>query len=165
MRKLLSIVVLIPTFAAAQARVPTWPLDSGSRIRVLSAVFGDQSQIGTLISTRADTVLFRPAANLTPFAVTTSNIVKLDVARGRHQQKAKGALIGFLVGAAGGAALAAATTKPPDCSNGCTIGDLTRGQTAVIGGALGAIGGTLVGTLIGALLGADTWVPVAVPHS
>jgi len=105
-------------------------------------------------------MLFRPAGTSTPFSITTPNIVRLEVARGHHQKKAKGALIGLLVGAAGGAALGAATYQP--C--GCFI-EFGRGGTAAFSGALGGIAGVLIGTLIGGLVGADTWVPVAVPHS
>jgi len=162
-------VGLIPALAATQSSsaqwpVTNWPLDSGSKVRILSAVLGDQFQKGTVISTKADSVVFRPASQLTPFSIATNNIVKLELARGSHQRKAKGALIGFLVGAAGGAALAAATYKRTPCSWVC-IFDFSRGQTAFLGGTLGALGGTLVGTLLGAAMPAETWVPVAIPHT
>ena len=160
MRKLLPILFLIPAIASAQWPA-SWPLDSGSKVRILSPVVGDQFQIGTLISTRADTVLFRPAGNLTPFTVTTSHIVKLDVARGSHQQKAKGALIGLLAGAAGGALFGIAAYPNP-CTDFCF---LNRGETAAIMGGLGGVAGALIGALVGGFVLADTWVPVAVPHS
>jgi len=162
LRSCVIVVGLVPGLAAAQnAPAAEWPLDSGSKVRILSAVLGDRFQSGTLISTRADTLLFRPAGGLTPFTITTPNIVKLEVARGHHQKKAKGALIGLLVGAAGGAASAAASYRP--CNDFCIL-DFGRGGTAAIGGALGGISGALIGTLVGALVGADTWVPVAVPR-
>ena len=168
-RSLTMTVGLIPVLAATQSSsaqwpVTNWPLDSGSKVRILSAVLGDQFQKGTVISTKADTVVFRPASQLTPFSVATNNIVKLELARGSHQRKAKGALISFLVGAAGGAALAAATYKPTPCTYFC-IFDFSRGQTAVLGGTLGGLAGTLVGTLLGAVMTSEMWVPVAIPHT
>jgi len=164
LRNCIMVVGLFPGLAAAQ-NVPAgeWPLDSGSRVRILSAALGDRFQTGTLVSTRVDTVMFRLAGSSAPFTITTPNIVKLEVARGRHQQKAKGALIGLLFGAAGGALMASATYKRTDCSNFCFF-ETTRGEDAAIGGALGGIAGALIGTLVGGLIGTDTWVPVAVPH-
>jgi hypothetical protein len=163
MLKYVLIAALIPTVASAQWSGTTWPLDPGSKVRILSAVLGDQFQKGTLVSTKADTVVFRPAGQLTSFTIATPNIVELDLARANHQRKAGGALIGFLVGAAGGAALAAATYKPTPCSWFCFV-NMGRGQTAVLGGTLGGLGGALVGALLGATVPAETWVPVSIPH-
>jgi hypothetical protein len=158
-----ALMATLPAAASAQWPVESWPPDSGSTVRILSAVLGDQSQKGTVVSAKADTLVFRPAGQLTPFPLATNNIVKLELMRGSHQRKAKGALIGFLVGAAGGAALAAATYKPTPCEFICII-DPGRGQTTFLGGTLGALGGALLGALLGTVMPAETWVPVVIPH-
>jgi len=154
---------LIPALAAAQdPPAPAWPLDSGSRIRILSPVLGDQLQAGTLTWTRGDTVGFRPSRGETQFTIATPNIVRLEAVHGTHQRKAKGALIGLLAGAAVGAVLGAASYKP--CEGFCFFDD-TRESDAAIAGALGGILGSVLGTLVGAIVPTDTWVGVAVPRN
>jgi hypothetical protein len=137
-----------------------WPVAAGSKVRIMSPVLGDRQQVGIAASATADTLSFRPEAGGT-FNIATPNIAKMDLAVGSHTRKARGAGIGFLVGAAVGAALGAASFK--ECQGFCIMPD-TRGFDAALGGVLLGAVGAVVGTMAGARH-MDTWVPVAVPHS
>jgi hypothetical protein len=160
--RILSIAALAtPALSNAQAGpIPAWPLSPGSRVRILSPVFGDQMQAGRVVSTTADTLVFLPAKQSTSTAIATPYIFAIDVANGTHSRKMTDALIGLLVGAGGGAIIGSATYKRPKPCAFCV--DFGPGAQAIAIGALGAIGGTLVGVIFG-MRQTDTWVPVAVP--
>ena len=162
MRKLLifAVLCLVPTaIATAQSTSAQWPLDSGSRVRVQAPIFGEKTQIGTVVRTQGDTLHFRagPQANTT--AVGLRDITRIDVFQGTHSRKLKGALIGFAVGGALAAGITAATWKK---STSLAV-DFGRGGDAAFAGVFGGLVGGLVGFLVGAQE-TDTWVPVRLPN-
>jgi hypothetical protein len=141
----------------AQSASAEWPLDPGSRVRIQSPVFSDKTQHGTVVSTQADTLHFRAGVGTVSTALGLHDIISIDVLQGTHSRKARGALIGFALGAGIAAGIQAATWKE-------TSGfDFGRGGDA----AFVALPGGLVGGLIGLLVGSqekETWVHVNLPH-
>jgi hypothetical protein len=163
-RILSAAALMVPGIVGAQAPSPEWPIAPGSRVRLVSPVFGDQRQTGIVASSTTDTLVFRAAArDATPIAIATPNIARIEVATGTHSRKAKGALVGLLIGAGAGALIGAATyKKPKPC--GCLFAfEDTRGSDAAIAGFLGGIVGAITGAIIGSRQ-TDSWVPVAVPR-
>jgi hypothetical protein len=159
---LCSAALVAPTVSGAQAGpILDWPIVPGSRVRILSPVLGDQKETGSVVSATSDTLVFRPVKLSTAFPIATPNIVGIEVARGTHSRKLKGALLGLMAGAGAGAIVGYASYKRPDCSSFCI--DFGPGLAAAIAGGLGGILGTVAGTIVGARQ-TDTWVPVAVPH-
>jgi hypothetical protein len=161
---LCSAALVAPTVSAAQAGpVLDWPIVPGSRVRILSPVLGDQKETGSVVSATSDTLVFRPATLSTAFPIATPNIVGIEVARGTHSRKVKGALLGFLAGAGAGAIIGYASYKRPACSGGFCL-DFGPGFDAALASGLGGILGTVAGTIVGARQ-TDTWVPVAIPRN
>jgi hypothetical protein len=156
--------LLVPALSVAQnAPLPDWPLTPGLRVRVLSAVLGDQPATGSVVSATSDTLVFLPAKQSASTALSTPAIARIEVARGTHTSKLKGALLGLFAGAASGAILASATYKPPKCAPDAWCFEMFgQGDQALAGGVLGGLVGMLVGTMVGNRQ-TDTWVPVAVP--
>lgn len=149
-----------PTRAAAQAdSVPEWPVAAGSRVRILTPVLGKRHVTGDVVAATPDTLLFRAARESTSTAISTPNIVSIEIARGTHTNTARGGFGGFVLGALVGAAIGAAASPPP-CSN-CL--DFSQGAAALGGGLTGGVIGALVGAAIGKRP-SDTWVPVALPR-
>jgi len=163
-RILCSAALVAPTLSAAQAPlIPSWPVTAGSRVRISSPTLGDKMQTGAVLSATSDTLIFLAAKQSTSTAIGTPNIVGIDVARGTHTSKVKGALLGFVLGAGSGAALGAATYKRPRCNPDVWCFDMFgQGGQAAVGAVMGAVSGTLVGLIIGSRP-RDNWVPVAVP--
>ncbi len=166
MRKLrtcIMVVGLVPGLAAAQNPPSVeWPLDSGSKVRITSPAFGLSPRVEMLVSTAADTLFVRHAKKDSTLAITVPDISRLEVARGTHTQKAKGALIGLLIGGLAGAAIGAASYTPTTCGGDGFCFDFGPEFGTTILGVLGAG----VGALIGAIVGShptDTWVPVTIP--
>ena len=159
-----SAALIAPSLSAAQAPlIPAWPVSAGSRVRIYSPVLGDRYQTGSVVSATSDTLVFLPSTRATSTSIGTPNIVKMDVSRGTHTHKGKGALIGFLMGTGVGAAVGAATHKAPSCGPDCTFDIFGRQGDALVGGLLGGLLGTVGGLMIGSRH-TDTWVPVAVPN-
>jgi hypothetical protein len=149
---------LVPTgVATAQSASSQWPLDSGSRVRIHSPIFSDNTQQGTVMRTEVDTLRFRPWRVTASTAVGLRDITGLDLYQGTHGRKAKGALIGFLVGGGIAAGVAAATWKQTASF------DFGRGGDAAFAGLFGGLAGGLVGFLVGAHE-TDTWIPVRLPN-
>jgi hypothetical protein len=143
--------------AIAQSGSAQWPVDSGSRVRIQSPIFSGKTQQGTVVSTLLDTLNFRPGFSTVSTAVGLRDITSIDVLQGTHSRKAKGALLGFALGAGIAGGIAAATWKK---TNGFDFG---RGGDA----AIYALPGGLVGGVVGLLVGAqttETWVPVNLPR-
>ena len=154
--------LVVPGFAAAQSPSPEWPIATGSRVRIVSPVLGDQRQTGIVAASTTDTLVFRAAGrDATPIAIATPNIARIEVASGTHSRKAKGAIFGFLVGAGAGALIGAATYKKP--KPGFYFITDTRSFDAALGGLLGGTAGTITGAIIGSRP-TESWVPVAVPR-
>ena len=154
---------MTPVLATAQmAPSPEWPVTAGSAVRIESTVLGSGLHKGTAVSATSDTLFFQPKAVTPAIAIATPNIVKLEIARGQHTNRARGAMLGFLIGAGAGAVLGAATYKKSECSDFCVVPD-SRSFDATVGAIL--LGS--VGAVVGALMGSHptpTWVPVAVPR-
>jgi hypothetical protein len=149
---------LVPTgIATGQSASAQWPLDSGSRVRIQAPIFSDNTQVGTVVKAQRDTLEFRPWRGTTSTAVGLRDITGLDVYQGTHGRKAKGALIGFLLGGGIAAGAAAAAWKPGEAF------DFGRGGDAALAGFAGGLAGGLIGFLVGAHE-TDTWVPVRLPN-
>lgn len=162
-RILIAASLMTPVLATAQmAPSPEWPVTAGSAVRIESTVLGSGLHKGSVVTATNDTLVFQPKAEAGPISIATPNIVRLEVARGQHTQKARGAMIGFFVGVGAGAILGAATYKKAECSDFCIVPD-SRSFDATMGAIL--LGS--VGAVVGALMGSHptpTWVPVAVPR-
>ena len=167
MSTLCAVALMTPVAGLAQMAAPDDPqVDVGSRVRVAAPVFGTKAkQVGTVVSVAPDTVALRFEANAPIRSLAVSDITSLEVARGKHTRKAKGALWGSLIGAGVGGVLGYALYEEPKCSTdaffGCinfTVGPTSKGSNAMVS----AVAGGLVGALVGALAGGratDTWVP------
>lgn len=160
----------VPVFSVAQTPGnPEAMVQSGSRVRILSPVFGDKTQTATVISTSPESLVFRLNAGSAPQTLGTSTITRMDVSTGTRAHKLKGALIGLATGALLGGAVAYATWQRPTCKDpnggfGCIAIDFGRGGDAAF--AAGGVG--ILGTFAGMLIGArhtDTWAPVIVPQT
>lgn len=156
--------MVVPSLSVGQTGpVPDWPLTPGLRVRVLSAVLGDEQQTGRVVSATPDTLVFLPAKQSASTALSTPNIARIEVATGTHTNKLKGALLGLLAGAAAGAIYGSASYTPPKCdATTWCLGIWGRQDNTVAGGVLGSLLGILTGTIVGSRE-SDTWVPVAVP--
>jgi hypothetical protein len=156
----------LPALSQLSGPDPVLAVDAGSRVRIAAPVFGSKKQVGTVMSLTGDTLVLRQGATTPNRSVARSDITALEVSRGTHTRKAKGALWGTLIGAGSGAILGYALYKEPKCNNqgfgcGITFGPDSRGSNA----AFSAVGGGIVGLLVGTLVGmraTDTWVPATV---
>ena len=158
-RTLYTAILMVPTLALAQSTPSgSWPVAAGSRVRILSPALGDQAQTGSVVSATSDTLVFLPHKTSNSTAVSTPNIVRLDVSSGTHTNKLKGALLGFALGAGVGAIIGSATYKP--CSNCFDM--FGRGGNIAVGSFAGSMIGLSGGWVIGSRA-SDSWVPVAVP--
>lgn len=156
-------LTLLARVASAQMVSPTWPLDSGTTIRVKAASLGPEFRRGTLRATTADSITIAPRWSGT-LSVGLDGISSLQVLTESHTAKAKYSMIGLLVGAIGGAFLGAATYSPSKCDATVTfcIDVFDRGTSTAIGAVMfGAVGG-LVGLMAGAAP-KETWMQVPVP--
>jgi hypothetical protein len=158
-RTLYTAALMVPTLALAQsAPSGSWPIAAGSRVRILSPVFGDRAQTGSVISATSDTLVFMPAKTSNSTAIGTPNIARLDVSNGTHTRKLGGAILGFALGAGVGAAIGSATYTP--CVNCFDM--FGRSGNVAIGSFLGALAGMAGGMIIGSRP-SENWVPVPVP--
>ena len=153
------LAVAAPSLTMAQPTpVSDWPIEPGSRVRIVSPVLGNRYVTGHVLAATRDTLVFRAVKDSASTTITTPNIVRIDIARGTHTNTARFAFGGVLIGALLGAAIGGATSKT-SCTN-CL--DYTQGATALGYGVLGG----LVGGFAGAALGnrpTETWVPVTLP--
>ena len=147
--------------AAQEAPIADWPVAAGSRVRIVSPVFGNRRLTGSVVSATSDTLVFRAAKDSTSRSIGTPNIARIEVASGKHTRKLAGTLLGLFIGAGAGAILGAATYSPPKCTDFCL--DFGPGFDAAIAGGMGAIAGTVVWLIIGSRE-TDRWVPVGVPR-
>lgn len=152
-----AVSLVVPVLSGAQtAATSDWPPASGARVRIQSPLLGDKKQTGTVISATPDTLFFYGQSG--DRFLSTSQIARIEIARGTHTRGRKGLAIGLLVGAALGAATAAATYEP---SGSYAVFD--RGGAAALGGGFGGIVGAIIGGLAGMQL-RETWVPLDVPR-
>jgi hypothetical protein len=158
-----ALTFVAPALPAQPPVIPTWPVASESRVRVLSPVLGDKKQVGVAVAATRDTLSFRGEKQLSYVSIHTSDIRQLEISQGKHTRLAKGALLGGLIGAATGAALGVAFKI--NGSHECDSCVLTTSPAwdALYGAILGGIPGTVVGMFVMGGRRWDTWVPVAVP--
>lgn len=161
---LCAVVLMTPVAGMSQLPQPdVIQVEPGSRVRIVAPVFGPGRQIGTVVSLTRDTLVLRQGVNTAFRPVATSEITALEISSGTHTRKAKGALLGLLVGAGGGAVLGYTLYREPRCRKeafACVdiFGPGSKGANA----ALSAVGGGLLGALAGTLFGllpTETWVP------
>jgi hypothetical protein len=151
---------------------PDWPVAVGSRVRIRSPLLSDLRDrhtplglrywTGSVVSATADTLMFRADGDSSAATalIPTRRIFKLEIARGTHTNKGKGALIGGAGGLVVGEAFAALT------HNSCQSGNCDGFYSPAVlntGRLLGVVGGALIGAWIGNRP-SDTWVPVKVPR-
>jgi len=165
-----AIALAVPALASAQtAGNLMWPVQAGSRVRILSPVLGDERQTVTVVSSTSDALVYRQNSQAAAQTLSSGAITRMEISTGTRAHKAKGALIGLFAGAALGGIIGYATWQRPTCKDpnspfGCIAIDFGRGGDAAFAGGLGGMLGTLVGALIG-IHSMDTWVPVtAVPQ-
>lgn len=165
MPALCAVALMTPVLGVSQTSPPEEArIDAGSRVRIAAPVFGTKKQVGTVVSVTRDTLVLRHGASIATRSIATSDITALEVSRGTHTRKGKGALWGLLIGAGAGAVLGYALYEEPKCDQGVLFGCIyvlgpdTKGSNAAIGGFGGGIVGALLGTLIG-MRATDTWVP------
>jgi hypothetical protein len=167
---LYAICLGVPVFSVAQTPDnPEGMVQSGSRVRILSPVFGDKTQTATVISSSPESLVFRLNAGSAPQTLSTSTITRMDVSTGTHARKLKGALIGLATGALVGGIVGYATYQRPTCKDpnggfGCIAIDFGPSGDAAFAGAAGGILGTFAGMLLGARH-TDTWTPVIMPQT
>jgi len=160
-----AIALAVPALTTAQtAGNPIWPVQAGSRVRILSPVLGDERQTVTVVSSTSDALVYRQNSQAAPQKLSSGAITHMEISTGTRAHKAKGALIGLLAGAAVGGIIGYATWQRPTCKDpnnsfGCIAIDFGPGGDAAFAGALGGIVGTLVGALVG-IHSTDTWLPV-----
>jgi len=164
-----AIALAMPALAPAQTPAnPEWPVQAGSRVRILSPVFGDKRQTVTVVSSTADALVFRLSGQAASQTLSSGAISGMEISTGSRAHKAKGALIGLVAGAAVGGILGYATWQRPTCKDpnnsilGCLAIDFGRGGDAAFAAGAGGILGTIAGALIGTHQ-TDTWVAVTVP--
>src|SRR6267154_4801466 len=179
--RLLCIALLVVASPSAAQEVPAtaqdlpasdWPVAVGSRVRIRSALvsnvreqygpLGFRYATGSVVSATPDTLTFRADGDTAAATaiIPTQRILQLEISRGTHNNKGKGALMGSLAGLIGGEAFAALT------HNSCEAGncDGYYGPGVLITGRLvGVLGGAAIGAWLGRHP-TDTWVPVEVPR-
>lgn len=167
MSTLCAVLLMTPVTGFSQMSAPGEILvDTGSRVRIAAPVFGPKKQVGTVVALTRDTLVLRQGASTASRSVATSDISALEVSRGTHTRKAKGALWGLLIGAGSGAVLGYVFYQQPKCQNqafgcGIIIGPDSKGSNAAFSAVGGGIAGALIGTLVG-MRATETWVPATV---
>jgi hypothetical protein len=162
--KLCALALLTPVAGISQTAPDDLRADVGSRVRIAAPVFGTKTkQVATVVSVTPDTIVLRFGAATAERSLAASDIASLEVARGKHTRKAKGALWGLLIGAGTGAVLGYALYEDPKCDTmvfGCLniIGPNSKSGNAALSAVGGAVFGVFFGTLVG-MQATDTWVP------
>ena len=155
-----AVAILIPLSAHSQQAVnSTWPVATNSRVRIQAPILAEKRQTGTLVAATNDSVVFQPFNQPGSRSLALTDITRLEVARGTHTNRWKGALLGFAILGGVGAGYTAATWSKND--EGAQFMDFGRGgDAAFVGGFTG-----LIGAVAGAVIGSrrtDTWVPVQI---
>ena len=149
----LSVVVALTALSASSPAQSTTslatPIAAGTRVRVSAVQLGD-AITGVVVTHSADTLVVKADGDSGTIALPTAQMARLEISRGKHTQKLKGARIGYLSGAALGAMAGYATYEDPHCrAEDWICIDFGPGFDAAVGATfLGAVG-ALVGTLVG----------------
>lgn len=135
-------------------------LQQGVRIRVHPTA-GD-SKTGTYLGVTNDSLRFlNEKSRSTTAGIPMEQVKAVQVSNGRSRSRGllKGAIIGTAIGFFGGGILGGATYSESDGDGWCIIA-CSRGETALLTGALLGTGGLFVGSIYGAMQGSETWKPV-----
>jgi hypothetical protein len=166
MSTLCALTLIAPVTGFSQTSAPgDTEVGVGSRVRIAAPVFGTKAkQVGTLVSVTPDTVVLSFAGPTSTRSLAASDITSLEVSRGTHTRKAKGALWGLLLGAGSAAILGYALYEERTCESEQMFGcfDIFGPDSPGSNAAFSAVGGGIVGALIGTLVGmraTDSWVP------
>ena len=114
----------------------------GARVRVSTATFHRQPM--ALVERGSDSIAFRTPRGDT-LRLHVSQVQTLELSHGRRTRKAKGAVIGFLIGAGIGGSLAFAAESSSDSF--LKMPGLAAAVGGVLGGAVGAGAGAIVGAI------------------
>ena len=140
-------------------------VDAGSRVRIAAPVFGGNKRVATVVSVTGDSLVLRQGISTNYQSVAKSDITALEISRGTHTRKGKGALWGLLIGAGAGAALGYVSYKEPTCQGFECFGEIwgptSKSGSAGFGAAVGGILGAGVGALIG-MRSRESWEPATV---
>ena len=160
---ILSIVVAaaaLPATSPAQSTLTGTPLAEGTRVRV-STAHRREAITGVVVSHSADSLVVRSDKDSGAVALSTAQVSRVEVSRGRRSQKARGAGIGFLSGAGIGALVGVALYEKPSCGGESWVClDFGPQFDAAVGAIL--LGG--VGALVGTRLGSrerELWRPAS----
>jgi hypothetical protein len=134
-------------------------ISPGARVRITQV--GQKPRVAIMVAPRADTMMVRWGENTNVVAVPLADVSRLDVSTGRHRKLVRGAVVGTLSAGTAGLLLGAATYSPCKSTEmfGCFLAPASRGEQALIGGALGGALGLVVGTLTG-VPRRDSWQQV-----
>ena len=161
-----AVALMTPVPGLSQASPADAPrVDAGSRVRIAAPVFGGKKQVATVVSVTDDSLVLRQGFSATYRSVAKSDITALEVSRGTHTNKGKGALLGLLIGAGAGAVLGYVSYKEPTCQGFECIGEIwgpsSKSGNAGFGAAVGGILGMSAGALLG-MRSTESWVPATV---
>ena len=157
----LQIVLMLsatPATIVAQSSAASWPVESGSRVRIEAPVF-NKPKVATVVAAEGDTLVFRAGKSGTVNPIAVTDITRLDVSRGSHTRRMRGFLVGFAAGALISEAIDAMGFDQSKCLGCAGIGRWADvAVVGVVGGTIGGIAGVLMGSGQ-----TETWEPVALP--
>ena len=164
MSRLLAALLLVlsirPDVLAGQTAAPAATLLPGARVRITQA--GEKPRVAIVVAQSADTLLVRSPELANTVAMPIADISRLDVSTGRHRSVIKGMALGTAGAGALGAAIWAMTFEPCESTEflGCLFEPESRGDAALMGGAVGGVVGFVVGSLVG-LVPREHWERVS----
>ena len=148
-------IVLLVTGTAAAGAQGAPRITAGLRVRITHTDAAEPSPIiGTVLQRDADSLVLRVAGSERRVAVAYPQLSGLALSRGMKSRTAKGAGIGFLVGAAVGGILGATASSDGGC---CMGGGGPNMILAAVGSGVLGIGGLVVGSVIGAHHPIERW--------
>lgn len=152
---ILSVIVALTALPASSPAQPTaspaTPIAAGTRVRVSAVQLGD-AITGVVVSHSADSLVVKSDRDSSTVALASAQVARLDVSRGRHTQKFKGAKIGWMSGASIGALVGYAMYEDPHCGGESWFCiDFGPGFDAAVGATLLGTVGVLVGAMVGSI--------------
>ena len=106
---------------------------------------GLRAQVAAVVAQQADTLWIRPLPRGETLSITTRELTRLEVSRGRRGHALYGAGIGLVAGAAITGGLSYAFPSDPEDCFLCGSRSFDTATGAAAGGILGALAGALVG--------------------